>query len=99
MPPSRRLLRRSRWLLWPVAFVIAGLLVAQGSWSAFSAKVSNGTNSFSVGTVNLNDDDAGSSLFALTNRSLWSHRSTCTDRGSIQTENQVSERYETCAMR
>lgn len=67
MPPSRRLLRHSRWVVWPVAFVVAGLVVAQGSYSAFSAKVSNAGNSFSVGTVALNDDDAGSALFSLTN--------------------------------
>lgn len=77
MPASPRLVRRARWMVWPAAFVCAGLIAGQGSWSAFSAKASNGPNSFSVGTVNLSDDDAGSALFAVRNLKPGSTGSQC----------------------
>ncbi len=86
MPPSPQLVRRARWIVWPAAFVCAGLVVGQGSWSAFSAKASNDANSFSVGTVNLNDDDSGSALFAVSDLKPGSTGSQCiavTSTGSL----------------
>ena len=44
-PPSRRAVRRSRWLVWPLAASLALAVVGQASYSAFSAKVSNASNS------------------------------------------------------
>lgn len=86
MPPSPRLVRRARWMVWPAAFLCAGLIAGQGSFSAFSSKVSNNPNSFSVGTVNLSDDDSGSSLFSATNLKPGSSGSQCiavTSTGSL----------------
>lgn len=86
MPPSPRLVRRARWMLWPAAFVLAGLITGVGSWSAFSAKVANGPSSFSVGTVSLSDDDAGSALFSVSNLKPGSSGSQCivvTSSGSL----------------
>lgn len=76
-PPSRRALRLSRWFVWPVAALVALGVVGQASYSAFSAKVSSTGNSLAAGTVVLNDDDAGSSLFALTNLRPGSTGSRC----------------------
>ncbi|WP_375432298.1 TasA family protein [uncultured Friedmanniella sp.] len=77
MPPSPRSVRASRWLLWPVAAAATLALVSQASYAAFSSKVSNGDNSFSVGTVNLSDDDSGTALFILTNLKPGSSGSRC----------------------
>ena len=77
MPPSPRAVRSSRWLLWPVAVAITFAVVGQASYAAFSAKVTNGGNSFSVGSVNLTDDDAGSALLSLTNLKPGASGSRC----------------------
>ncbi len=86
MPPSRRAVRRSRWLVWPLAAAVALAVVGQASYSAFSAKVSNTSNSLGAGTVVLNDDDGGSALFALSNLKPGSSGSRCiavTSTGSL----------------
>lgn len=67
MPPSRRAVRRCRWLVWPLAGLMAFGVVGQASYSAFSAKVSNASNSLGAGTVVLGDDDSGSALLSLSN--------------------------------
>ena len=76
-PPSRRALRLSRWFVWPVAALAALGVVGQASYSAFSARVSSTGNSLAAGTVVLNDDDAGSSLFVLNNLRPGSTGSRC----------------------
>ena len=58
-PPSRRALRRSRWLVWPLAALVSLGVVGPASYSAFNAKVANTGNTFGVGTVALSDDDSG----------------------------------------
>lgn len=86
MPPTPRAARTLRWLLWPVAAVATLALVGQASYASFSSKVSNGGNSFSVGTVNLTDDDAGSALFSLSTLKPGSTGSRCiavTSSGSL----------------
>lgn len=75
-PPSRRALRRSRWLVWPLAALATLGVVGQASYSAFSARVSS-TGSLAAGTVVLTDDDSGSALFALTNLRPGSSGSRC----------------------
>ncbi|WP_375425276.1 TasA family protein [uncultured Friedmanniella sp.] len=77
MPPSPRAVSTLRWLLWPVAAVATLALVGQASYASFSSKVSNGGNTFSVGTVTLSDDDSGSTLFSLTNLKPGSAGSRC----------------------
>jgi hypothetical protein len=86
MPPSRRAVRRSRWLIWAAAATATVALVGQASYSAFSAKVGNTGNSLAVGTVVLSDDDSGSALLALTNLKPGSSGSRCiavTSTGSL----------------
>ncbi|GAA3578796.1 hypothetical protein GCM10022197_40260 [Microlunatus spumicola] len=85
-PPSRRAVRRSRWLVWPLAASLALAVVGQASYSAFSAKVSNASNSLAAGTVVLGDDDAGSALFSATGLRPGSSGSRCiavTSTGSL----------------
>jgi len=77
LPPSARVVRRSGWLLWPLAAAVTLGVVSQGSYSAFSSKVANSGNSLAVGSVNLADDDAGSTLLSLTNLKPGSSGSRC----------------------
>lgn len=49
------------------AVTIGSLLIASGSRAAFTAKSTNGSNSWTAGTVILTDDDAESAMFSLTN--------------------------------
>ncbi|MGI3780648.1 MAG: hypothetical protein ACRYG2_07710, partial [Janthinobacterium lividum] len=75
--PSRRSVRRSQWLVWPLAAVLTLGVVGQASYAAFSAKTVNTGDSLAVGTVVLADDDSGSALFALTNLKPGSSGSRC----------------------
>lgn len=57
------------WLRWgavPTALVLSSAMVWQASHSAFNATTSNGSNSWSGGTVSLSDDDSGSAMFSAT---------------------------------
>jgi hypothetical protein len=51
----------------PVAIIIAGLLVWQGSNAAFTAQTRSIGNSWDTGSVFLTDDDSGTAAFSLTN--------------------------------
>jgi hypothetical protein len=85
-PPSRRAVRRSRWLLWPLAALLTLVVGGQASYAAFSAKVTNVGNSLGAGTVVLNDDDSGSALFSLSNLKPGASGSRCiavTSSGSL----------------
>jgi Camelysin metallo-endopeptidase len=85
-PPSRRAVRRSRWLIWPLAALLTLVVVGQASYAAFSAKVANSSNNLGAGTVVLNDDDSGSALFSLSNLKPGSSGSRCiavTSSGSL----------------
>ena len=77
MPPSRRAVRRSRWLVWPLAAAVTLGVVGQASYSAFSAKVSNAGNNLAAGTVVITDDDSGTALLSLTNLKPGSSGSKC----------------------
>lgn len=85
-PPSRRAVRRSRWLIWPLAALLTLGVVGQASYAAFSAKVGNAANNLGAGTVVLNDDDTGSSLLSISNLKPGSSGSRCiavTSSGSL----------------
>lgn len=85
-PPSARAVRRSRWLVWPVAALVTLGVVGQASYSSFSSKVGNAGNSLAAGTVTLSDDDSGSALLALSNLKPGSSGSRCvvvTSSGSL----------------
>jgi hypothetical protein len=51
----------------PVAVLIAGALVWQGSTAAFTASTRNAGNSWSTGNVTLTDDDQGAAAFTVEN--------------------------------
>jgi predicted ribosomally synthesized peptide with SipW-like signal peptide len=77
MPPSRRAVRRARWLVWPLAALLTLGIVGQASYSAFTARVSSTGNSLGAGSVTLADDDSGSALFSLGNLKPGSSGSRC----------------------
>jgi hypothetical protein len=58
--PRRRLLASA-----VVVGLVAGLLVAASTWSAFSGTTANPANSLATGTVTLGDNDSGSAVFNL----------------------------------
>lgn len=47
---------------------VLGSIVALGAFSAFSSSTTNPGNSFSAGTVDISDNDAGSAMYQLTNQ-------------------------------
>lgn len=49
----------------PIAIVIAGTMVWQGSQAAFTTTTRNAGNSWSAGKVTLTDDDAGAAAFTV----------------------------------
>lgn len=65
--PSIRIRRIAGFSAAPVAIVLAGLLVWQGSSAAFTAKTQNVGNNWATGSVSLSDDDQGSALFTVAN--------------------------------
>ncbi|HEY0239480.1 MAG TPA: TasA family protein [Friedmanniella sp.] len=79
-------MRRSRWLVWPLAALVTLGVVGQASYSAFSARVNNQGDNFAAGTVVLADDDSGTALFSLSNLKPGSSGSRCiavTSTGSL----------------
>jgi hypothetical protein len=65
--PSARLRRVVPLAVAPVAVLVAGLLVWQGSSAAFTAQTRNSGNNWQTGSVTLSDDDSGSARFAVNN--------------------------------
>lgn len=61
---TRRIVSRSGG---PVAVLLAGLLVWQGSNAAFTAETHNAGNNWETGSVLLTDDDNGAAMFAASN--------------------------------
>jgi len=51
----------------PVAVLVAGLMVWQGSNAAFSADTRNIGNNWETGSVAISDDDGGSAMFQIQN--------------------------------
>ena len=51
----------------PAALVTSGLIVAQASYSAYSATTVNPTSNWTSGTVALSDDDANTAMFTASN--------------------------------
>ncbi|WP_159604206.1 hypothetical protein [Agromyces humi] len=48
-----------------LAIIVAGVLIYQASYSAFTAQTETGSSSFSSGTVEITNDKAGQSVFLL----------------------------------
>lgn len=65
--PSSRTRRLAALGSAPLAIMVAGLLVWQGSTAAFTASTRNAGNEWSTGSVALSDDDLGRAGFNVTN--------------------------------
>lgn len=50
----------------PVAVLLAGLMVWQGSTAAFTSDTRNTGNSWELGRIGISDDDGGSAMFSIT---------------------------------
>jgi hypothetical protein len=65
--PSRRLAKIVSLIAIPAAVAVSGLVVAQASYSAYSATTVNPTNNWATGTVALTDDDTNTAAFTAAN--------------------------------
>src|ERR1019366_1023268 len=65
--PSMRTRKIAALSVGPVAILVAGILVWQGSISAFSATTQNVGNNWSTGSVTLTNDSAGVAGFQVQN--------------------------------
>jgi hypothetical protein len=65
--PSARIRTIAAFSAGPIAVLIAGGLVWQGSQAAFTATTRNAGNSWSTGSVFLTDDDLGAAAFTVEN--------------------------------
>jgi predicted ribosomally synthesized peptide with SipW-like signal peptide len=54
-----------------------GLVAGAGTFAAFSATSANSGNTFAAGTVEISDNDAGSSMYSVTNRIPGNSVATC----------------------
>lgn len=64
MPRLRlRWRRQLPFVIVPLALLTSGALVWQASYSAFTATTTNGTNSWTTGTVNITNDQSGAAVF------------------------------------
>ena len=89
MPVSPRLARAAKFAVIPAALAVSGLLVAQSSYSAFSARTHNPGNSWASGSVALTDDDNGVAMFDVTNLKPGDSGSKCltvTSNGSLPSD-------------
>lgn len=64
--PSTKTTKLTAALATPVAVLLAGGMVWQASYAAFSGQTRNSGNEWSTGSVNLTDDDEGSARFSVT---------------------------------
>ena len=84
--PSRRLAKIVSLVAIPAAVAVSGLVVAQASYSAYSATTVNPTNNWATGTVALSDDDANTAAFTASNLKPGSTGTKCltvTSTGSL----------------
>ena len=65
--PSRHLAKIVSLIAIPAAVAVSGLVVAQASYSAYSATTVNPTNNWATGTVALTDDDTNTAAFTAAN--------------------------------
>ena len=65
--PSSRTRAIAAFTAGPIAILIAGGMVWQGSQAAFTASTRNAGNSWSTGNVTLTDDDLGAAAFTVEN--------------------------------
>lgn len=65
--PSSRVRKIAYYGAGPLALLVAGGMVWQGSQAAFTASTQNSGNSWSAGSVMLTDDDRGAAAFTVEN--------------------------------
>jgi hypothetical protein len=75
--PSRRVATIVSLVAVPAALAVSGLVVAQSSYSAYSATTVNPTSNWATGTVALTDDDANTAAFTASNLKPGSTGSRC----------------------
>jgi hypothetical protein len=75
--PSRKVATIVSLVAIPAALAVSGLVVAQSSYSAYSATTVNPTSNWATGTVALTDDDANAAAFTASNLKPGSTGSRC----------------------
>jgi hypothetical protein len=75
--PSRKVATIASLIAIPAALAVSGLVVAQSSYSAYSATTVNPTSNWATGTVALTDDDANTAAFTASNLKPGSTGSRC----------------------
>jgi spore coat-associated protein N len=75
-PPPRQLIRRPKRTLGALALGLAALGVAVGSGADFSAQTANPSNTFSAGSLSMDNSKNGSAIFAPTNLKPGGHAQT-----------------------
>ncbi|SEP72216.1 hypothetical protein [Microlunatus flavus] len=75
--PSRKVATIVSLVAVPTALAVSGLVVAQSSYSAYSATTVNPTSNWATGTVALTDDDANTAAFTAANLKPGSTGSRC----------------------
>ncbi|MGI3784078.1 MAG: hypothetical protein ACRYG2_25225 [Janthinobacterium lividum] len=75
--PSRKVATVVSLVAIPVALAASGLVVAQSSYSAYSATTVNPTSNWATGTVALADDDSNTAAFMASNLKPGSTGSRC----------------------
>jgi len=75
--PSRKIATIVSLVAIPAALAVSGLVVAQSSYSAYSATTVNPTSNWATGTVALTDDDANTAAFTASNLKPGSTGSRC----------------------
>ncbi|MET0590451.1 MAG: hypothetical protein ABWZ77_04680 [Naasia sp.] len=64
---ARRTAVIAKWVAVPAALLLSGAIIANASYSAFSATTSNSADNWAAGTVALTDDDSSAALFTASN--------------------------------
>jgi hypothetical protein len=75
--PSRKVTTIVSLVAIPAALAVSGLVVAQSSYSAYSATTVNPTSNWATGTVALTDDDTNAAAFTASNLKPGSTGSRC----------------------
>lgn len=75
--PTKRTGKIATLIVMPLAVVLAGVLVLQASYAAFSGETRNSGNSWATGTVTLTNDSAGGARFTAPNMTPGQTQTAC----------------------
>jgi hypothetical protein len=90
--PSRKVATIASLVAIPAALAVSGLVVAQSSYSAYSATTVSPTSNWATGTVALSDDDANAAAFSVANARPGASGSRClvvTSNGTLPSQVRV----------